>query len=498
MNAPGERRHCSAAQSALVFVLAAGVCLCAGIAAWRSGRADLDALAALSHAFDVVHRETRFNLGLVGFAAPPLPTLLYLPLCVSRGLATTGLACPVLGAVMLGLTACLLNGALAGFGLRGAFRWPLVAVLVLHPLILSLGALGSPGIILAAAVTGAAFALMRWSQDEGFRDLVTCSLLLTAAALTHAAALWLVFTAALYVAWRTRGDRQGWARTEGTLIAFLLPIAYCYAVWIGANWAIMGDPFHFVRAMTPPEPATKCPAWWPLEAVLVAFPPVLGLIWHELRGVARHNPPGRAGAWLIVGGMLGGLWFCLAGEGSVSRAPWQALPAIAVTSAAVGLSLLGVVVAQYTAGAGCARKSLWLSSLLAILGIAAALWLSARGQGIPLSSPYAGQPALSADVSGHRAAGNVLRDSVKPERKAYVIGGDGYAVSLFAGVPERTMLLDEPELRRVPFQEGDLVLQPSRSSLAALELAAGAKGLVPRDVTPPGAAAWRAFTLARR
>ena len=67
MNAPGERRHCSAAQSALVFVLAAGVCLCAGIAAWRSGRADLDALAALSHAFDVVHREDRVEM-----AAGPL------------------------------------------------------------------------------------------------------------------------------------------------------------------------------------------------------------------------------------------------------------------------------------------------------------------------------------------------------------------------------------------------------------------------------------------
>ncbi|NSW58728.1 MAG: hypothetical protein HPY44_22175 [Armatimonadetes bacterium] len=498
MKAPGERTQCSAAQSAVVFVLAAGACLLAGIAAWRAGRADLDALAALSHAFDVVHREARFNLGLVGFGAPPLPTLLYLPLCVSRSLATSGLACPVLGAVMLGLTACLLNGALAGFGLRGAFRWPLIAILVLHPLTLSLGALGSPGIIFAASLTGAAFALMRWSQDEGFRDLVTCSLLLTAAALTHYAALWLVITAALYVAWRTRRDRQGWARTEGTLIAFLLPIVYCYAVWIGANWAIMGDPLNFVRAMTPPESASACPVWWPLAAVLAAFPPILGLIWHELRGVARRNPPGRAGAWLVIGGMLGGLWSCLAGEGSVSRTPWQALPVLAVTSAAVGLSLLGVIAAQYTAGAGSARKSLWLSVLLALLGIPACSWLNASGHGIPVSPTYEGKPALSVDVSGHRAAGDALRHNVQPERKAYVIGGDGYAVSLFAGVPKQTVLMDASELPRVPIQEGDVVLQPSRNSLAPLELAAAAKALVPREVTPPDTGTWRAFTLARR
>jgi hypothetical protein len=276
-----------------VFLAGAAVCLVAGLAALRSGRADLNALAALSHALDVVHKEPRLNLALIGFVDPPLPALLYLPFCgFAPALAASGLACPLLGAVLLGLCAVALNGLGAQAGLPGPIRWALVAVLVLHPVILSLAALGSPGILLAFSVLAGGRALMRWSRDEGFRDLLTCSLFLTAAVLTRYEALTLALTAVAYVGWRTLRAGEGWARTEGTLIALLLPLLYCGAVWVGANWAILGDPWNFWHALSAAPTTPVAGTDWAtslLWVALLCFPPVFGVLYHELREVGPRD-----------------------------------------------------------------------------------------------------------------------------------------------------------------------------------------------------------------
>ena len=453
----------------LVFLASAAVCLVAGLAALREGRADWDALAALSHALDVVHKEPRFNLALIGFVAPPLPALSYLPFCgLTPNVATSGLACPLLGCVMLGLSAAMLNALGAEAGLPRYLRWPLVAVFVLHPLVLSLGALGGPGSILTFTILGSAWALVRWSRDESFRDLLTCSLFLTAAVLTRYEAVWLAITAAAFVTWRTHRKGEGWSRTEGTLIAFALPLGYSAAVWIGSNWAILGDPWHFWRATigSAPEAAISAADWGAsiLWVALICCPLLFGLMYHEIRGVgpAREGRrPGRAAAWLVLGTALGaGLSPTL--HFALGDTHWQRLLTLGVAATAIGYALLALVVGQYLSHADKgARRPIAGSLLLAAVGIALVAWLQdIGGVGLPATPRAAlrGNAAFADFVAPERDAATIIEKWLAPGGKVYVVGpGPGFAISLFSGHPAQFVVQEAPTIANLPLEVGDLL-----------------------------------------
>jgi hypothetical protein len=488
-----------------IFALAAAVCLRAGLEALHAGTADLDALAALSHALDVLHKDPRFNLALIGFGNPPLTALLYLPLgALSTSLATSGLACPLLGCLLLGGCAVLLNSLSAQEGLPRWIRWPLVACFVGHPIVLSLGALGSPGILLAFTALGAAWALMRWARVEGFRDLLTCSLLLTAAVLTRYDAIWLVITATAYVAWRTR--KEGWARMEGTLIAFLLPLGYCALVWVGANWAIMGDPWHFWRLTVARETvAVNWLAWVGAIAAVAVLccPPAVGLVFHEVRrrGNGIPGPPsGRPGAWLILGAGIGAAltpaW--LSGIGS---SVWTQLQSFGVIVTCVGLALIAPVLGAYLRGASASRRGpVVASTLLVVVGIVLAGWLTlARGTGLPVSPLEAltGTPAFAVDVQAEHQAGQVIADSLAPQGKVYLLGGPRFAVSLFAGRPPQTRYQEVEDIASLPLQAGDLLALSSDIGPEAFRSALESKCLRAVPLVGDTDSPWRVRRLER-
>jgi hypothetical protein len=488
-----------------IFALAAAVCLRAGLEALHAGTADLDALAALSHALDVLHKDPRFNLALIGFGNPPLTALLYLPLgALSTTLATSGLACPLLGCLLFGGCAVLLNYLSAQEGLSRWIRWPLVACFVGHPIVLSLGALGSPGILLAFTALGAAWALMRWARAEGFRDLLTCSLFLTAAVLTRYDAIWLVITATAYVAWRTR--KEGWARMEGTLIAFLLPLGYCALVWVGANWAIMGDPWHFWRLTVAHETvAVNWLAWVGAIAAVTVLccPPVVGLAFHEVRrrGNGIPGPPsGRPGAWLILGAGTGAAltpaW--LSGVGS---SVWTQLQSFGVIVTCVGLALIAPVLGVYLRGASASRRGPVLaSSLLVVVGIVLAGWLTlAKGTGLPVSplEVLTGTPAFAVDVQAEHQAGQAIADSLEPQSKVYLLGGPRFAVSLFAGRPPQTRYHEVEDIASLPLQAGDLLALNSDIGPEAFRSALESKCLRAVPLVGDTDSPWRVRRLER-
>ncbi len=494
------------AETWVVFVAAAGLCLVAGAAALRAGRADWDALAALSHALDIVRREPRFNLALIGFVAPPLLTVLYLPFAaLTPGLAISGWACPVLGSVATGLTAWLLNALGARAGLPRLPRWLLVAAFVLHPLILSEGALGGRGSVLAFFVLGATWALVRWSRAEGFRDLLTCSLFLALAVLTRYEAAWLVATAMAYVTWRTHRKSEGIARTEGTLIAFLLPVAYGALVWIGANWAIMGDPWYFWRATVGAGTRMDLtgPDWLSsiLWVALICCPALFGLVYHELRGVASGplgRRAGRAAAWLAMGVMIGAALtpHCHLALGATH---WLRLLTLGVTATTVGYALLAIVGGQYlgVSGKGACRPVAG-SVLLVGLGLALAAWLHAMGGvAIPATPTGAlrGAVAFAGDVAPERAVAALIAGRLPANRKAYLVGGPGFAVSLFAGRPAQTRVLPQADLSRLPLEAGDLLILRESAEASGLTPALRAKYLAADRLMVSPESLWSVFAL---
>ncbi len=488
-----------------ILLCCVALCVIAGHGVQPSGRADWDALAAVSHAFDVVYKEPRFNLSLIGFVDPPLPALLYLPFCgFIPTSATSGLACPILGCLLLGGTALLLNSLLAYAGLPRSLRRLLILGFISHPLILSFTVLGSPGILLAFAVTGAAWALTRWSQEENFRDLVTASLFVTAAVLTRYEAVWFALTATGYVAWRTHRKNEGWARTEGTLIAFLLPVVYCATVWVGANWAILGDPWHFWRETTAAGPETSM-AWQPwvssvLWALIVVCPPILGLLYHEVRGVGRRAPIGRPAAWLAIGTMLGAI-ITPRLHLSLNADPWLRLATLSVAGAAIGCALLGVVVAHYLQhGLRGSRFPLTGTVVLAVLGVALVLHGQAAGRaGLPTSvlQTVSGQVAFASDVHAERNVAQIVASKLGPDAKAYVVGGPGFAVSLFAARPAQMVLHETADFGRLPLREGDLLLVHEGPGAGHIPDALKPRGLSAEPVPIEDAGAWDLLEISR-
>lgn len=451
-----QPRSVSRLELAVVFAAGAFVCLVVGLMARAAGRADAEAVAALSHALDVVRKDPRFNLALIGFARPPLPALLYLPFCAfGPALPASGLPCPILGAICLGLGAVLLNGIAADAGMRRRWRWMLCLLFMVHPVALSLGALGGPGAILLPVLLGAAGALMRWSREESFRDLLTASLLLTAAVLTRYDAIWAALTAGVYIIWRTR--REGWARTEGTLIAYALPLLYCAAVWVGASWAIMGSPWHFWRAQYSGEPVRvgfDDLASTLFALSLAAFPFTLGLLWEQLsrrhRDVALN---GRPAAWLVVGTGAGSL---LTPVRDTVSGPWELFLVAVVLILVVGFALTAITACNWVVG----RRPLVTSLMLAAFGLIVVMYQPEVG-GVSLPRTFLGAPrgkvAFSTDVSAERDAGCALAGALSGARKAYILGGPGYAVSLFCGQPSRVLLRDAGDLATLPLEAGDVL-----------------------------------------
>jgi len=488
-----------------VFLASALACLLVGLAVWRQGHVDWDATAALSHAFDVVHKEPRFNLALIGFTEPPLPAILYIPFCgLAPTLAVSGLACPILGCILLGTTAVMLNGFAARAGLPPLLRWLLVAAFVMHPLIIGLGAMGDPGIVLAFAGAGAAFALMRWSRNQGFRDLLTCSLFLTAAVLTRYEALWLVITATAYVLWRTRRAGPERARTEGTLIAFLLPLLYCACVWVGANWAIMGDPLHFcTRPATlgaDHVPAAGRPLWV-LSVAVVCFPALLAALYHEIRGIGRRLPLGRPAACLAIGVASGtALW---PGLQALPQPAWSHhLLALSVTATAIGFALLATVFGFYLQRKHEPRPKLPMGTLLlAIIGTALAVWLSAVGRAptLPgLPDLLQGRSALAATAITERKAARAIRDNPGPSQLAYLMGDTAFAVSLFTGAPDRVIILHHRDPGALPLNPGDLLALTAPAEERRIAAALRPKGLRVRPIVVCESPTWSLFRVERR
>ena len=201
---------------------------------------------------------------------------------------------PAFGAVMLGIASLLLCGFGQTLRLPRWLRIPIVLIVILHPVTLSHAAMGSPLVLLLVAVIGIAKSLAAWGDYGRLRDLIGCSLYCAVACLTRYDAVFLVAAAAVYVGIRSgMGKEGGYSRVEGLLITFLLPVIYFGGLWIGANWLIMGDPWHFLRGLG--DTATQSTDAWQaavLTLPLLVFPFCYVLAYHELRPFG----PWRGGA----------------------------------------------------------------------------------------------------------------------------------------------------------------------------------------------------------
>jgi hypothetical protein len=412
---------------------------------------DWRALAAAAHAADILRQEPIVNLALIGFVEPPLPTLLQLPFVwLLPEAAQCGQTVWLLGALVGGLTVLLLNGACAGLGVGRPWRWVLCALVTLNPVFLGLAALGAPDGLYVLLLLGAGWALLRWQRDARLRDLISGSLYLSFACLTRYDAVLVAGVAAAVVSYTAlrRGGR--WAQLEGTLITFLLPVAYLSALWVLANWLILGDAWHFWREAWRPPWSGRVPFMGePVMNALVACTPLLGALWWAVWGGACGRPRlalgpavtllSPAAALAIAPGPLR-LWV---DHAQTSRLPLQPVPELLAPALAACLllvpAMLGDLVPIFSRKTYA--KEVCLAGAAALLALAA-LYLTEPANRAYVSprATLSGLPLTADDAGSTRSVAARLAAS-PPGNTLVVAGWPGYAVTLYAGRTSGKVLL---------------------------------------------------------
>jgi MFS family permease len=349
-------------------------------------------------------------------------------------------AANLLGAASAAAAATLLLALAADCGLTRRWRWGLVALFALHPMVLGPAACGAPMALLTALLLGAGWALLRWSRTEGLRDLIAASLLLSGALITRYEAVFIVAGAIIYLGWRTWRQEGSWDKFEGTMITFGLPIAYVAGIWIIANWAIMGDPWYFVRqtfaAPGPQQFATpEAMATVLLGLGLVAFFPVLALLYHQMRGTGRHPAPARPVAWVVLTAMVVPVVFPSLFAGLGEDGAWADLLTPLAMMLAGGFAMLAAVLGDLIHGRrqhGPMAGTFLIA--VASLGVAAWLWQSETALPTNATEAYLGRGPLAARATLEIDASQRLREMKLQEKRRHIVAGwPGFAVVLFAG-----------------------------------------------------------------
>ena len=214
---------------------------------FRCGYVDWGALSDVARAFDVFRLNARPQISLIGFADPPLPAILQLPVAgLFPNLTTSGYAACVVMSLMAGLTCLAFNALLAEMGLGRRARLLFVAAWQLNPLVLYWAASGRGEVLLALVTVLGLRQIVVWRRDRLHRDVLLAGIILSLAVIVRYEAIFLVLALSVAIGFLLRTeDGAGRSQIEGILIAFLLPVVYVGALWILTKWAIVGDPFSF-------------------------------------------------------------------------------------------------------------------------------------------------------------------------------------------------------------------------------------------------------------
>ena len=209
-----------------------------------------EALVRTGVGHDLLDDLSRGRQGLLGsFYWAPLPTLLALPL-IRLPEPLGGEWAHVIVAIVSGaLIGVAMSAWLKRCGIAAATRVGVALALFMSPALQTPILEGSSELTFSLLTLVAFCFLMRWWQTEKLQSLAYLAFVIALVMATRfQGVLLLVVTGAVILAHlvRRRGRRR---YAEATLIVFLLPPLYVAALWIAANWLIMGDPWFSLRGM---------------------------------------------------------------------------------------------------------------------------------------------------------------------------------------------------------------------------------------------------------
>ena len=228
---------------------------------WMNARGFLwfDAVSRAASAMMAIHG-TDPHLAAIGFVWMPLPTFIemawvtFYPL--APGIVASGFASTLTSALAASSAAVLLLLVARKLGLSDRLGWIFALVVSFNPMLFLYASNGMSEGIAAPFLTGAVAALtLFWASGKrGYVVASGLALALAFACLYEAAHYGALLFAALILGLICRAESEGslpqgrFRAVQGLGLVFLLPSFYVAALWVGANWAILGDPLYFLNS----------------------------------------------------------------------------------------------------------------------------------------------------------------------------------------------------------------------------------------------------------
>ena len=213
---------------------------------WHIGNSD--ALSRTANAFYVLYSRQP-HLAAIGFVWPPLPSILQLPLLpVTKALECVTFTGSIVSSLFGAACLVMMNRLLANQKFPAAIRWILIGLLQIHPDTWYLFSAGMAESIFLFFVLTTLSAVN--SIPRSMRSWVIAGLSLAAAFYIRYEALAMIAGVGLAVIVHLWASGTSWiVKTEGWLIAILMPPVYGVALWLFFNWTLMGDPLFFLRSV---------------------------------------------------------------------------------------------------------------------------------------------------------------------------------------------------------------------------------------------------------
>lgn len=214
-----------------------------------------DGLARLAHAYFVWWNAPP-KLTAVGFVWPPIATLVFLPLAAIKPLATSLIGLTLMSAVFGAGTLVVLNGLLRFLRMPALVRYALVAAYGVNPMILDYSTNGMAEVVYLFFLALGLSAFLRWYLLREAKFLIIAGLGFSFGVLSRYEVIaWvgLLVIAITAVLIRSQVTRE---EVEGSLLAYLAPVAYAIGLWLFVNWLILGNPLSWLGQQVPQTVST--------------------------------------------------------------------------------------------------------------------------------------------------------------------------------------------------------------------------------------------------
>lgn len=206
-------------------------------------------LAHLTGAYLSWHNDPP-KLAAIGFNYPPLQTIVLLPFTIASSMATSLVALCLCSGLFGGLTMMTINRVLVRFELAALLRYVVLALVAATPTVAFSAADGGSAVVSLCLLAAAMSALVWWHVTISIRYLITSGLLFALAGLSdYAMYVWMALGGLMVAHTLTRRRAQA-DEVEGSMITYLSPSVYAFAMWLLLNALIVHSPFGWAASTT--------------------------------------------------------------------------------------------------------------------------------------------------------------------------------------------------------------------------------------------------------